>query len=323
MDTQTYLDPEGLQAILKLDVYYSLPVSISSWVCSLKLKSSEQICLERIISHNIMSHGKASRLSLTYLEKITNLSKRTVGLAITSLISKNHIDKKETNDLGSLLLAKIPVETRNNIKVRFKGKASTNKANPTPTKTTPVEADIQIDNSKVQDELNVKQAELDALLHELNALGHLSPKERMLKVSSLDIDIEDIERLEKDIKALDNLLSKELSKPSKAISGEKVLLVKPVNKIITSTPLRAVRVSQIKEIMARLKKCTVTLTKEMLLQITWNIRFGWYRTRQEWTNKHCINHALKMVKNNSWTTPSGFQAKQIVGLVEYALAKGG
>jgi len=271
-----------------------------------------------------MSHGKASRLSLTYLEKITNLSKRTVGLAITSLIAKNHIDKKETNDSGSLLIAKIPVETRNNIKVRFKGeKLSTSKPKQASTKANPADvASKPLDNIKIQAELNKRQSELDALLQELNALDHLSPKERMLKVSSLDVNIEDIERLEKDIKELTSQLS--LSVPleaSKATTEKKTPLVKAVNKAVAKTPLRAVRVSQIKEIMLRLKKCTVTLTKEMLLQITWNIRFGWYRTRQEWTNSHCINHALKMVKNNSWTTPSGFQAKQIAGLVEYALAK--
>jgi hypothetical protein len=72
--------------------------------------------------------------------------------------------------------------------------------------------------------------------------------------------------------------------------------------------------------MTRIKKLGIFKSegqrKDILKEILWAIRFGWYRDFKGSTY-HCANHALKLIKDNSWRTPAGYRTEQIEGLVSH------
>ncbi len=311
----TSLTPEDIQEVMRLDCYYAIPLSLVKWVCSLNLKNSEQICLERLVSHTVMNKGLPVRMSLTYFESITSLSIKTISTAIIGLIKKNVISKLEVSSKGSLLSVHIPSEIKNNVKVRFAKNKVIKKRSPQQKKApSPLVKQKHKESNGCSDFMRLlkkKESSLLELTKKINDSENLPPSQRMSAYQN--VDLTQIEALEKDIYYLKN----KCAKAPKVISA-------PLNQSKAPSepskkPLRAIKVSQIAQVYKKIKSSAVTLKKEVVNQVVWSIRFGWYRRKPEWTTQHCINHALLLVKKNCWSTPSDFNEGQIEGLVKYAL----
>lgn len=300
------LTKKDLQDVMDKDIYYAIPVSIVKWVLSLDLKSSEQICLERIISHIIIQHGKDVRISHTYLQSLSNLSKKTVARALLVLENKNIITRKDTNDDGTLINVLIPKSVKSDVHIRFKNKCENPKGKENIK--SPQEKDQQSNNEKIVITIKEKQTELEKLKSTITIDESLSPRQRLALMNNSNIDTCRINRLEDEIR---DLKSKIRSKDFQTVK------MKPKTKRMTlKHPLRAIPFTALKELKESLKKMRVTLVDDVFNQVAWNIRFGWYR-QKSWSTKHCINHALKLIKRNVWTTPSNYKVEQIIGLTKF------
>lgn len=314
----TSLTPEDIQELMKLDCYYAIPLSLVKWICSLNLKNSEQICLERLVSHTVMNKGLPVRMSLTYFETITSLSIKTISTAIIGLIKKNIVSKLEIGIKGSLLSIHIPSEIKNNVKVRFAKNKPTKKVaskkNDAPSSFVEQKKEKPNKQTDLIRLLKEKESSLSELTKEINDLENLPPSQRMSAYKN--IDLTKIEALEKEIYHLKNkhTLENKTTPQADTLSNQDKTPSK-----LNKKPLRAIKVSQIAQVYKKIKHSSVTLKKEVINQVVWSIRFGWYRKKPEWTTQHCINHALLLIKKNCWSTPSDFNEGQIEGLVKYAL----
>lgn len=306
------LCPIDLDFIMENDTYYALPYSISVWIHSLELKTSEQVIFERIIS--MILQGRKSkdralsiRLSNSLISKVTNIKTRTVINTIQKLVDKNLIEKRGTNENGTLYSVNISSKSKELIKPRRKFEAKRDgsqeiKQSTIYRKHDPIEhkSPVENNNDEIKDVKNplrnfLKKQSVTTTSNQNKETNIDEAKKfssRNIKSGALN---ESENLLSNHPKQIKNKSTKNIVKNSNAkeIAGPKKLSGK--DRLITHSRLR--------------KMFNEKISKTLLNEITWAMQFGWY-SRKKWSVFHCVNHAIRLLKDKTWTTPLGYEASE-------------
>lgn len=336
---QETLTGSALVSVMHKDRYFALPESVSIWLNQFNLKASDRLIFERLVSLAIQSSNRGNgsltkRASHSLLVEKTGIAQRTVMNSLNCLEKKGLISKGNTSQKGTLFTINLSSEILRFIKERFV----------LPTKST-APSDDKGTQTQSQEEEN---GQFD---HQISALeSQLSSINNQLKALQKMIDQADSEATPKGFTPLDILKSKgrlsfksnpqldslqhkqtQLEQQALAIKASINKLRRPTanlnpepnkgqNKLKEpSKKARFIGKGQIKSILTRVKRLKISNPNEVLNEVVWAIRNGWYTAKTEWDNFRCINHAMKMISNNTWRTPAGFKASQVVGLVAYAI----
>jgi len=318
------LHGKDLKEIMNEDIYYALPVSVAKWLNKIDLNASQRLIIERIISHALQRPTRsqeclATRLSASLISETTSIKERTVKSSLQKLVGIGLLSKLNVNQKGTLYKVNLSSEIKNLVKYRFK-------------KSTPNKEEVPLESSTISDGPQVNEKKLADLTERLNSINseikdnlcalpeNFSPLQMLKGVSSLnDVDVDKLTKLQEmrskivyqidQIRSPGDTTSKQLN--SSPIKGpEKPTFIK--NRFISQKDATALssRIKKLSFITSDAQK--TSLVREIL----WSIRFGWYKEFKGSTF-HCVNHALKLIRNNDWRTPAGYKEEQIVGLTMY------
>lgn len=336
------LSGKELKSVMNEDVYFAIPTSVIKWLNTINLNSSQRMIIERMIGFAIQrptrsEHHLQARLSLSLISEFTSIKERTVINSIHYLESIGIIQKFDVNKNGTLYQVNLSAEIKGLIRQRYKPSEktlqTTKKNNSCRSKQTTTSNTSQINNKAA---LNDK--ERTVLIERLN---NVNKKIKDLKINlpenftpimllrgKVDFDEGDFERLtqlssikeklEMQIGSLPSKECVELNQPNNDREDQKLTKSFPKKQI--KKDLRHIRSCDSKALMTRIRKFAFFRSDaermKIFKEVIWAIRFGWYRSFKGSTY-HCTNHALKLIKNNDWRTPSGYAEHQIAGLIEY------
>lgn len=317
------LEGNELVQIMYDDVYFALPVSVVKWLNKFGINSSQRLIIERMIGFALQRPTRHSnnlniRLSLSLIVEYTGVCERTVVSSLQKLSSLGLITKNDYNQSGTLYSVNLSEDIKGLVKKRFK--------KPTEVINTPIPEKPKeilsnpLNNQELTElvsQLNQVNADIDKI--NITMPEGFSPIQLLRnKVTFDDAVFEKLNclntlkaKLETDIQSLQSKQSK-----NKQINNDK-----SVN--IDKNSLKQKRYLNKKDtkgLMTRIKALDLFKSKtaqdNMLKEILWAVRFGWYTTFKGSTF-HCFNHALKLIKNNDWRTPAGFKGADIEGLIAF------
>ncbi|MBE0468139.1 MAG: hypothetical protein IBX55_01355 [Methyloprofundus sp.] len=341
------LNGKQLAEIMSKDVYYALPASVISWVGELGLGSSDRLIFERMISLSLQRasrslNGIGIRVAQSILSEITSVKERTVVYSLNRLSEKGLIEKVNTSNQGTYYRINISTKALAKIKERYK-----KKVNPVNNSTDEVSSSLSTNQYDSQegpsDEIELILRRLEAELANVsekieNLRGQIEKSSKkvsfkeMLKNAQSRTGLPNtnlvnhahLEELEKLIE-----VERAIRKKIEGISGKQRAFCKKegslnqnTGNIIKKEPerLRYIKSGQIRAISTRLAKIGFKKSQNLQIsaQIVFAIQSGWY-SQKNWTTLHCVNHAVKLVKENIWTIPAGFKQEKIIGLIEWSV----
>lgn len=349
MQQKNNLSGIALASVLEKDRYFALPESVSLWLNTFKLKASDRLLIERLISLAIQSPNRGNdslgkRVSLSLLEEKTGIQQRTIINSLESLTGKHLIGRGDTNQKGTYYSINLSSDIMQLINERFVNlKAESKKQDKMETGEHDQACKGDLENSvnlgNVRKELLELEKQLANLTNQitenqkmindafkesmppgfrpidiLKAKGNLNfNANNNVKVSELQRKQDLLEKQFNMIKVAIEELKKQGEHSQKFAQQTIEEPTGAVNK-----KKRFIGKNQIKAIQTRISKLKVSDPKGLLNEVVWAIRNGWYTAKTDWDNFHCTNHAIKMIANNTWRTPAGFNPLQVIGLVAFA-----
>lgn len=343
---------QEINGLMHIDKYHAIPHSVITWLNSYQLSAAQRLVMERIITFSLMRPTRINknlhvRLSNTLLAESACLTPRSVINCVKILLSKGLISRLNTTDKGTLYQVHISKEVGNHVKERYQPKPSCSLVEeaPSPIKTKSVDSNnIQAQSAPTdEDEASVLEKHISDIDRELsqlklsNRFQDLSPMDMLKqKIKPTQEELDNLDReayLVGERKRLvdrlssNSLLSKGRSKSSErnnVQAGSKSLPSKDRVNYQGNQP-RCVPGKFVKTLATRIKQLgffkSSKLRSDYTNQVLWAIRFGWYKDTGMKTN-HCINHALKLIKEGVWRTPSGYREEQVDWLQNHYGVKG-
>lgn len=282
-----------LNKIMDNDYFYALPCSITKWIKGFELKLSEQVIFERIVSLLIQNtkykNSMTIRLSQSIISEVTNIKERTVKNSLKGLIDKDLLTKINTCEKGTLYKVNIYEEIFLNTGERKKTKIINENHNYTENdqKTMPQRTEVPTASNCTKTSKKI-----------------LNPLKTLLRSGA---------HKEKNNKQdLDKKRIKNINNSSISITPKHYSKIHHKNKKDSTNQLLSYRGSKQLEgqqrqiLLHKLKKILGDkLAVKALDQIKWAMQFGWY-SKKNMSAFYCVNHALKLIKDNAWTTPIGY-----------------
>lgn len=330
--------PNQLKEIRETDQFLLIPFSAQRYAKSLGLSEKATLAFFYVTGLSIKRLGYMNqdgfvriRFSLTKLISSGMIkTKSSASKAINELREKGVLEALDTNEFGTAYKVCISekifgmVVKRNETapkvmasETHFPGEMkSPSKKNLEEKCHFPGEmmnADSQ--NAILIQSLQKRIAEVSVDIAKRQSLFSFTSLKDLFK-SKRDVDLElcdlldERDRLERRIDELNN--SKPKPRPTLSASDPSLSVSPPASPRVVSKTI----VRQAKHLIDSIKG--VSQPHLILNQVVWAIRFGWYANAKMGI-KHALNHAIKLVRNNDWRTPFGFNEKQIIGLVDYCL----
>jgi hypothetical protein len=323
------LHSKDLNEIMHEDIYHAVPSSIIKWLNSFKLTASQRLIMERIISFALQRPNRSDktlqvRLSLSLIAEYTAIKERTLISALQDLSSKELIVKVNTNQKGTLYQVNIDSSVKGLIKHRFKKPEKQLSKKKSDTEAELPKTVVNDNSEKIK---NLKHR-LYVVNKEIDEIGDVIPQNfspmQLLK-GNVSFDEAKLQR-----RAQLTEMAQKLEQQIQSLQGKEKLVNAKENKAPSTnqqtpkhnakTSPRFIRPNDAKALLSRLRKIHFLTSenqrKQYLKEILWAIRFGWYK-RFEGSTFHCINHAIKLLRNNDWRTPAGYKESQIVGFTSY------
>ncbi|GAB6035427.1 hypothetical protein [Galenea microaerophila] len=345
------LTAQEIRALLSIDVFYVIPKSLTLWLDEFNFSLGQRLLIERIISKAILKsiHKTQKALQVTFsfaslAREVGGCDKKTIASAI-----------KKFKELGILNIIK---ETKNGTcyeiivpekeikeKITYRRQTKTTSLQKQSTQETP-DTPLQEQNQSAQTtHSSDTETKLEKLKNQLQVLRKIHQEkldlyykltdqkpgqkidikrkmtEEEIKVCDDIADIHDkIESIERQMQTIST------NKEKKETVSESIIEPKK-NQPKQAKTARFIRAQDIKALKTRLDKLKINgnllapETRDRIFnEIVWAIRFG-HLSQKEGSTFYLINHALKIVKDNVWRTPIGFEISQIINLTRWALNK--
>jgi chaperonin cofactor prefoldin len=223
-------------------------------------------------------------------------------------------EKLDVNNNGTLYQINLSGKIVDMVKKRFKPKTSLAvKEDTPPTQEEGVDLSLEIEQVEQKlSEIKSKQRALSDGLPE-----NFSPIQ-MLK-GDVEFDMASLERLSQ-LSDIEDKLESKLSELKQEQSTFESSPQSPPDPIKRKSSPRYVRPCDAKALNTRIGKLSFVRSKEqrqvLFAEALWALRFGWY-CGYEGSTFQCVNHILKLLKNNDWRTPSQFKPQQVEKLIQY------
>lgn len=312
----------SLKRIMEDDVYYAIPYSVVQWLNTFDLSASSRLIIERMISAALQRPSRSERhlqvrLSISLIAQLTSIKERTVVNALSALEKKGLTHKVDVNNNGTLYQINLSSKILDLMKIRYKApspssveKTEVSDQARSPDLTQDRSQEIQSLQDKIK-EIELKKAELS-----VNMPENFSP--RQLLKGGVEFDTATLERLSQ-LKQMQSKLESTLSELRRQPEPTP-LPAPPSVKTKPPAPPRFVRPCDAKALSTRIGNLPFVRSpgqKHILFkEALWALRYGWY-CQFEGSTFHCVNHIIKLLKNNDWRTPSQFKPQQIEGLIKY------
>jgi len=323
------LTSKDLGSIMHDDIYFALPSSVIKWLNTFSLNASQRLIMERMVGFALQRPSRSEnslrvRLSTSLISEFTSIKERTVISSIHKLVSEGLISKSDCNQKGTLYCVNLSDEIKSLVKLRFKKNLNSKFT---------VKALKSSESKEIKSELGSEhlvqlKERLNSIEEQISSLKPTLPKNfspAMMLKQNFNFDESTTDQIAK----LRNMKSKLVSQIGIAANRE-VLHKEKINDGIlepkalprkdSTSAYRFIRPADSKALMTRIKNLNLFKSdgerQKFFKEILWAIRFGWYRDFKGSTY-HCINHALKLIKDNTWRTPAGYKPDQIDGLIVY------
>jgi hypothetical protein len=326
------LTAKELNEVMHDDIYFALPSSIIKWLNSFKINASQRLIMERMIGFAIQRPTRSKdslrvRLSTSLISDSTSIKERTVTSALQKLVTEGLISKESCNQFGTLYTVNLASEIKSLVKLRFKKEVAVIPlVTPNPDQSV-TESKQSGDNvTMAEEKLNQLKERLNTLQEQISSLQPSLPKNfspAMMLKGNFQFDESAAEEISK-LRSMESKLIIQMNSIKEGSQSPGLVLQSPeitsLPRKDSNSPFRFIRPSDSKTLMTRINNLglfkSIGERDKYAKEILWAIRFGWYRDFKG-TTFHCINHALKLIKDNTWRTPAGYQVNQIEGLVAY------
>jgi len=321
------LTSKELDSVMHDDIYFALPLSTIKWLNTFNLNASQRLIIERVIGFAIQRPTRALnnlriRLSTSLISEFTSIKERTVISSIQKLVELGLLSKDGSNQKGTLYTINLSSEIKNLVKPRFKAtsiKSIEREENA---------ASVISDSSEItseQNDVDLLRTKLKLIQNKIKELSPSLPKDfspKLMLKKCFTFNDEACQAISK-LRENESNLIKQIELRTTKINDKRlneVQTTQPLKRKDSKSPFRFVRAIDSKSLMTRLKNIglfkSATEQEKYHKEILWAIRFGWYKDFKG-TTFHCINHALRLIKDNTWRTPAGYQQNQIEGLISF------
>jgi len=347
------LTAQEIRALLSIDVFYVIPKSLALWLDEFNFSLGQRLLIERIISKAILKsiHKAQKALQVTFsfaslAREVGGCDKKTIASAIKKFKALGILNVVKETKNGTCYEIIVPEkEIKEKITYRRQTKTTTataplQKQSTQETLDTPLQEQNQPAQTTHSSDTETK---LEKLKNQLQVLRKIHQEKLDLYYKLTDqkpgqkIDIRR-KMTEEEIKVCDEITTihdkiesierqiQIVSKEKKETVSEKALESKQ-NQPKQAKTARFIRAQDIKALKTRLDKLKINgnllapETRDRIFnEIVWAIRFG-HLSQKEGSTFYLMNHALKIVRDNVWRTPIGFEISQIINLTRWALNK--
>ena len=346
-DSDHLLSSKELDDIMYRDQYLACPMSVLKYLNQFKISVGQRLIIERMIGFALQRPTRHQsnlriRVSASFLSDMTSIDERNIYAALKVLKAKKLIEKIDTTRAGGTLYQiNLASSLKEWIKERFKqpeARQSNDDSNHTHPPLQVNDTHKAISTEHLENAIRVLNAKIAASHDELNNLiagtGPISKQSLLqtLRCKSVEVDVGNITKQHK-IEAQIESYKRDISalidqkRQIQAVNDRKTDIELPSRTTLPTvqkTSTRFLHRTDTKYLKTRIEKLSIFRSEnersQILKQIAWSIRFGWY-TYKSWTTRHCINHAIKLLRNNDWRQPAKYNEVEISPLLTFQLRK--